>query len=151
MVWAAFAWIGLLTPVVDEHPRPRGEDVTVTGRVVLLAEALKEAGIRADAEPVAKQVVVVGEDGAITPLLSDEASRALFKDGRLRGRKAEVQGKRYRGVPYLQVLSFKVEDEGKLKTPEYFCDICTISVREPQPCPCCQAEMVLRFKEDVAR
>ncbi|HWE39717.1 MAG TPA: hypothetical protein VG406_24420 [Isosphaeraceae bacterium] len=151
MMWVVLAWIGLLAPVADDHPRPKPEAVTVTGRVVELTEALKATGIKADADPVAQQVVVVGDDGAITPLLSDEASRALFKDGRLRGRKAEVQGRKFQGVPYVQVLSFKVEDQGTLKTPEYFCDICTISVRDPQPCPCCQAEMVLRFRGDDER
>jgi hypothetical protein len=151
MVWASLAWIGLFLPVADDPQRPKGDDVTLAGRVVELTEALAADGIKADAEPVARQVVVVGADGAITPLLSDDASRALFKDGRLRGRKAEVQGKKFKGVPYVQVLSFKVQDQGKLKTPEYFCDICTISVRDPQPCPCCQAEMVLRFKGDAER
>lgn len=153
MLGIAVAWIGLWLPVADDspRPRPRAEDVTLTGRVVELTEALRDAGIKADPAPIARQVALVGDDGSITPILSDEASRALFKDDRLRGRKAEVRGRKYRGLPYVQILTYKLEDQGALKTPEYFCDICTISAREPQACPCCQAEMVLRFRADDER
>ena len=124
------------------------QDVVLRGKVVTLAAALdaKKLGIRVDAEPTANAVVLLGADGTITPLLSDEASRALFLDKRLRDRPAELRGKRFGGVPYLQVVTFKVEQEGKLQTPEYYCNICTISVRFPQVCPCCQGPMELRMK-----
>jgi rubrerythrin len=72
----------------------------------------------------------------------------LFLDDRLRDRPAEIRGRRYAGVPYLQVLSFKVKREGRLETPEYFCEVCAISVRYPQVCPCCQGPMELRMKPD---
>ena len=78
----------------------KAEDVTLKGKAVTLGTALQRAKveIRVDPEPIAKQVVLVGEDGAITPLLSDEASRALFLDERLRDRPAEIQGQAVRGV-----------------------------------------------------
>jgi hypothetical protein len=60
-----------------------------------------------------------------------------------------VLGRRFAGVPYLQVISFKVEREGKLQTPEYFCQVCSIHVRYPQTCPCCQGPMVLQMKDDA--
>jgi hypothetical protein len=122
------------------------EAVTLTGRVVELATVLKESGLACDAEPVAKQVVLRSNDGAIIPLLSDEASRALFLDERLRNRPIEIQGRRHAGLPYLQVVSFRVNDHGQWRTPEYFCEVCTISVRYPQICPCCQGKMELRMK-----
>lgn len=124
------------------------EDVVLKGKVVTLAVAIdaKKLGIRADPEPTASAIVLLGEDGTISPLLSDEASRALFLDKRLRDRPAEVRGKRYGGLPYLQVITFKVEHQGRLQTPEYYCNICTISVRFPQVCPCCQGPMELRMK-----
>ena len=124
--------------------------MTLRGKVVMLSDALKSSGIEveADREPIAKQAVLLGSDGTITPLLSDEASRALFLDDRLRDRPAEIRGKRYAGVPYLQVMSFKVDREGRLETPEYFCEVCAISVRYPQVCPCCQGPMELRMKPD---
>ena len=124
------------------------ESVTLSGKALLLPEALKSAGLDFDVEPVAQQVVIVGTDGAIQPILSDVASRALFLDKRLRGRRLELHGRRYTRNPYIQVVSFQVEDHGRLRTPEYFCDVCTISVRYPQICPCCQGPMVLRMRPD---
>ncbi len=124
------------------------QDVVLKGKVLTLAAALdaKKLGIRVDSEPTASAVVLMAADGTITPLLSDEASRALFLDKRLQNRPAELRGKRFGGVPYLQVVTFKVEEDGKLGTPEYCCNICTISVRFPQVCPCCQGPMELRMK-----
>jgi hypothetical protein len=116
--------------------------------VVELTDALKPLGLSFDSEPIARQVVLKDDAGALTPLLSDDASRALFADKRLRGRRAELRGRRYPGLPYFQVVSFQVEDQRRLRTPEYYCEICTISVRFPQICPCCQGDMVLRMKPE---
>ena len=71
-----------------------------------------------------------------------------FLDERLRGSRTEIRGRRYAGVPYLQVSTFQVEREGRFQTPEYYCSICAISVRSPQICPCCQGPMELRMKPD---
>ena len=143
-------WLGLVA-ADDPGAGPAGpkyREVTLTGKVVALTAALKERGIGADAEPVARQVVLKGDEGTITPLLSDEASRALFQDQRLRDRKAEIKGRRFPGLPYLQVTSFRVEEDGALRTPEYYCEVCAISVRAPKVCPCCQGPMVLRMKPE---
>ena len=129
-------------------PPGRPEPVTVTGTALLLTEALKSAGLTVDQEPMANLVVIKGDDGSIHPLLSDDASRALFKDNRLRGRRTEVKGLRREGLPFLQVVSFRIEQDGRFRTPEYYCEICTISVRDPQICPCCQGDMVLRMKPE---
>jgi hypothetical protein len=148
-------WIALILLVAPAPGSPtvgidkaKGEAAVLTGRVVELATALKASGLGFDEEPIARQVVLQGSDGSLTPLLSDEASRALFLDKRLRDRPAEITGRRYPGLPYLQVVTFKVEDQGELRTPEYFCEICTISVRYPQVCPCCQGPMDLRMRPD---
>ncbi|HKI21236.1 MAG TPA: hypothetical protein VKA15_25305 [Isosphaeraceae bacterium] len=126
------------------------EDVTLRGKVLTLNAALlsRSLALKFDPEPIAKQVALVGEDGSIVPLLSDEASRALFLDERLRDCRTQVLGRRFVGVPYLQVISFKVEREGKFETPGYYCDVCAIWVRYPQKCPCCQGLMELRMKEE---
>lgn len=140
-------------PLSDAKPSSpsasRTEPVTCTGTALLLPDALKSTGLVVDTEPIAHQVVIKGDDGAIVPLLSDDASRALFADGRLRNHRTEVKGLRHPGSPYLQVVSFRVEHEGRLRTPEYYCEICTISVRYPQICPCCQGTMVLRMKPEL--
>ncbi len=126
------------------------EAVTLQGKVLTLNAALVSRGlsIKFDPEPIAKQVALVAEDGSIVPLLSDEASRALFLDERLRGCRVQVLGRRFAGVPYLQVISFKIERQGKFQTPEYYCDVCAIRVRYPQTCPCCQGPMDLRMQEE---
>jgi hypothetical protein len=151
MTLPILGWLALILPGTAAPGPPAGdkvEAVMMTGKVVDLTTVLKGTGIAFDAEPVARQVVLEGPDGTITPLLSDEASRALFLDERLRNRRIEIVGRRYPGLPYLQVISIKVEDEGKLRTPEYYCDICTISVRYPQECPCCQGPMELRMRPE---
>lgn len=144
--WIVGIGLGLLplggTPDGGDAPR----EVTRTGTVVELAPLLAARGVIADAGLIAEQVVLKGDDGTVTPLVSNTASRALFRDERLRDRPAEVTGLVREGLPYLEVVTFRVEEQGKLRTPEYHCDICAISVRYPQACPCCQGSMELRFK-----
>ena len=135
------------TAPADGRPT-KADRVTLRGKVVELAEALKTKGVAADPEPIAGQVVLVADDGTIVPLLSDEASRALFRDKRLRDRRSEVDGLKIAGLPYLQVVNFRVEEGGVMRTPEYYCEICSISVRYPQTCPCCQGSMVLQMKPE---
>jgi hypothetical protein len=131
-------------------PNSSPEPVAVRGTILTLAEALasRDLKIKPDPEPIAKQVVLVADDGSIFPLLSDDASRAMFLDERLRNCRGEIQGRRFAGVPYLQVVSFKVERDGRLQTPEYYCDVCAISVLYPQICPCCQGSMELRMRPE---
>src|SRR3954447_16510022 len=103
MTWSTLVALALLAPPVPaagDGASARPEEATLSGRVVELTEALKARGLPADAGPIAQQVVVVGEDRAVTPLLSDDASRALFLDARLRGRPAELKVRRLEGLPY---------------------------------------------------
>jgi hypothetical protein len=146
-------WFALILPLVSAQggtagDKAKAETVVLTGKVVELTTVLKASGLSFDEEPVARQVVLQGADGSSTPLLSDEASRALFVDDRLRNRPIEIVGRRHPGLPYLQVVSIKVDEHGQLRTPEYFCEICTISVRYPQVCPCCQGPMELRMRPE---
>lgn len=142
----------LFTPLLfmppADGPAAKPEPVTLRGKVVTMADALKARGVTADPEPIAGQVAIVTGAGEVVPLLSDEASRALFLDGRLRDRPAEIVGQRLAGVPYVQVITFKVEENGALRTPEYSCEICAIHVRYPQICPCCQGPMILEMKPE---
>ncbi len=144
---------GCLLLIVGLSASPSGspakpESIVVSGEVVELTTALKAKGVVCDADPISKQVAVQGEDQSLTPLLCDEASRAFFLDERLRNRRVVLNSRRMAGIPYLQVVSFQVVHEGKLRTPEYYCEICTISVRYPQTCPCCQGPMVLRMRPE---
>src|SRR5262245_25284779 len=131
MFWVMLAklvlLLGVAAPAAGAPPKP--DVVTLQGTVVELSAALQGLGLRADRDTVARQVVLKGTDGTITPLLCDDASRALFVDARLRNRRAEIDARKFPGLPYIQVLTFRVEDQGVFRTPEYFCDVCTISVR----------------------
>ncbi len=142
--------LGLLTALgqASETSSTPAALVTLTGTVIELTEVLGSLGIEADPGPIAKQVVLRGEDGTLTPLLSDDASRALFEDERLRGRKAELRVRRHPGLPYVQVMLFRIEDQGRLCVADYYCDVCTISVRAPQICSCCQGPMELRLRSE---
>jgi hypothetical protein len=139
-----------LTSAAWTYPSSSSESVTLQGKVVTLAEALQSRGLglKLDPDSIAKQVVLLAEDGTVLPLLNDEGSRALFVDERLRNCRSEIKGRRFTGVPYIQVLSFKVELGGRLETPEYYCDICAISVPYPRICDCCQGPTTLRARPD---
>ncbi len=134
----------------DGPPATRGADVVLRGKVVTLAAAIKELGVEVKPDPdtAAREAVLLGADQTITPLFRDDASRALFLDERLRGRRVEVHGRRFPGVPYLQVSSFRVENEGTWQIPEYFCSVCSITERYPKICPCCQGPMELRWRPE---
>ncbi len=145
LLLAVVALILVRPAFAAEDPEP----IRLQAKAMWLSDALKSRKIPADLEMTTLQVVLVEPGGAIRPILRDEASRALFLDERLRNRDLEVQARRYPGLPYLQVVSFRVRHEGKWRTPEYYCDICTISVRYPQVCPCCQGDMEFRMKPEA--
>ncbi len=138
--------VGMVLGAPADGAATQPREVTRTGTVVELAEVFEDQGVEADEKPIADQVVLKGEEGTVTPLVLNSASRALFRDERLRGRRTEVMGWLREGLPYLEVVTFRVEEQGTLRTPEYHCDICEISVRYPQVCPCCQGPMELRYK-----
>lgn len=143
-------WLLVAGPlVIAQEARPKPETVKKTGKVVFLASAMKTLGVPADLDPIAKQVVLIEDDQTITPLLSDESSRAFFLDERLRDRKVELTARKFSGFPYLQVVAFRIEEQGVMRTPEYYCEICSISVRFPQSCPCCQGTMEFRMKPEA--
>jgi hypothetical protein len=139
------SWVAAAAP-----PQAVSRIGTLRGKVLLLTDALKLRipAVKVDSDPIARQVALVADDGAITPLLDDDSSRALFVDDRLRNCRAELEGRWFTGVPYFQVISFKIERDGRLRTPEYYCEVCAISVLYPQSCPCCQGPVELRMKPD---
>lgn len=121
--------------------------VTVRGQVRPLADVLEGLGVEVDRERVSDQVLLVDEQGRGTPLLPNTASRALFTDARLRDRPAELVGRRPVGLPYFEVIVFRVQDEaGAFRIAEYYCDVCSIATRFDQICPCCQGELRLRYQ-----
>jgi hypothetical protein len=145
MVWLVLWLHGSPARSQDEPDLRAPRTVTLSGTVLTLDEALKERSITADPEPSGRQIVLKSDRSAIIPVLSNGASRALYLDERLRGRPAELKGLLHEGLPYLDVLNIRVMEQGMLRTPEYYCDVCTITTRYPQACPCCQGPMELRY------
>jgi hypothetical protein len=145
---AAISVFVAISALGADAPRPEMTEETLTGQVVPLTTALSDLGLRADAGAIEKQVVLRTVDGVLIPLIRDGASRALFVDPRVQSKDAELHVRRYAGVPYVQVTTFKIAADGIFRTPEYYCDVCTISVRYPQDCPCCQRPMEFRFRPD---
>lgn len=130
-------------------PASKAVEVTRRGKVLTLASAMQALGMAVALDSEAShEVVLLGDDRSITPLFRDEVTRALFLDERLRDGRAEMHGRQFPGVPYLQVTSYQVERDGRFQTPEYYCNVCSISVRAPQTCPCCQGPMELRMRPD---
>lgn len=76
-----FLLVWVLGGTTPQHPAP--QRVSVRGKVTTLAKALEARHIelKADPEPTEKQVVIVGADGAITPLFSDQGSRCSSSTG----------------------------------------------------------------------
>ena len=138
------ASLALGTPPIQDDPAPT--TATLKGQVVLLRDELQSRGIGVDRELLGDQIALKAEDGGLTPLLPNPATVALVRDDRLRDRPSEVVGRFAPGVPYLEVVSFRVEEQGTLRTPEYYCEVCTISTRSPGACPCCQDPLELRYE-----
>jgi hypothetical protein len=152
-VWTvASLWVGLLglnlfsAEDVKTAAAPRQKHL-FRGQVVLVADALKRAGIKAYSEELKDQVGLETADGELLPILPDWRGRAFFQDERLRNRKVELVGYRRQGLPYLQVLQvFTFDEEGKRQYTDYWCDICSIPMYEIKPCDCCQQDVRLRFQ-----
>lgn len=136
-----------------EAPADAKSDVAkelVSGKVVMLVEALKRRGIKANAE-MKDQVVLETTAGDLWPIISDWRGRAFYQDDRLRDRPVDLVVRRHPGVPYLQVLMiFTFNERSEREYTDYWCDICSIPMYEIKPCDCCQAPIRLRYqKQDL--
>ena len=143
-------------------PRPARRPIKkelLSGRVVLLREALKRKGVTST-EEFDKQVVLETLDGRLIPIVADWRGRAFYQDKRLRNRPVELVGYRRRGVPYFQVLMIFTLDHNKTTNPhpakrqakpirhyfDYWCDICSIPMYEIKRCECCQGPIRMRYQ-----
>ena len=125
----------------DEAPKE-----LLSGKVVLLQEALKRRGVKA-ADEFKAQAVLETDAGELIPIVPDWRGRALFQDERLRDRKVDLVGSRQKAAPYLQVqMVFVFDEKGTRQYMDYWCDICSIAMYELKPCDCCQEEIRLRFQ-----
>jgi hypothetical protein len=119
----------------------------VSGKVVMLADALKRHGIRNYPEESQGQVVLETEKGELIPIVSDWRGRAFFQDERLRDRPVDLLVNRRPGIPWVQVLSiYTFDEQGVRNITDYWCDICAIPMYEIKECECCQGPIRLRFR-----
>jgi hypothetical protein len=121
--------------------------VLLSGKVVLLTEALKKRKIVSYADEIKGQVVLVTRAGELVPIVPDWRGRAFYQDERLRNRPVDLVVNRRPGVPWVQVLSiYTFDDAGTRNMTDYWCDICSIPMYEIKDCECCQAPIRLRFR-----
>ncbi|MFM7319475.1 MAG: hypothetical protein ACKO5E_21215 [bacterium] len=112
----------------------------VTGKVVALNEKNDKVG----------QMVVVlkSENGQGIVLENDDGARLFFLDPAVRNRRARLRLQYQDGNPKPATINVEIENEGRWRVPQYYCDVCTIAVRYPQICLCCQGPMEFRFKPE---
>ena len=122
--------------------------IMVEGRVLAMPEIFIQKGIKADSGPVEKQMAMLTPTGQVLPILSDDGGRVFFLDKSMRDRKTRLKLKIGKDLPYAQVVQVEIDHEGRWRIPQYYCDICTIAVRYPQICLCCQGPMEFRFKPE---
>src|SRR5262245_26831202 len=70
---------------------PAAETKVLAGKVLPTAAALKAVGVTADKD--AAGVALVTADGAVYPLVKDEASRLLFLDPQVQNRPVRLSGR----------------------------------------------------------
>jgi hypothetical protein len=133
----------------EEPPGPaRYETVAQRGRVVWLAEAMeRKHGVTGVDEAKQRVLALETPDGRLLPLIEDVRGRAFRQDERLREMDLELEARRFRGSPFLQVIrTYEVKDGRKFEV-DYWCEICSIALYELKPCDCCQGPLELRRRE----
>ena len=128
--------------------RPSGRNETVEGVVRSLESIALEKGVPGDAEALAGLMAVVTTDGRVIPVLSDEGGRVFYLDKAMRDREVRLKILARPDFPAVEVIQAEVRHEGRWRIPQYYCDVCTISVRYPQICLCCQGPMEFRYKPE---
>jgi hypothetical protein len=133
------------TEPAEQADEPQRE--VMSGKVVLLSEALKARKIKSYEEEIKGQVVLVTNSGEMFPIVADWRGRAFYQDEVLRDRPVDLVVNRHRGVPWLQVLSIYLLDENGVHSIfDYWCDICSIPMYEIKECECCQGPIRLRLR-----
>ena len=67
--------------------------VTLTGKVVPLADLVEKSGSKLDADAAPFSLALVTDDGKVYPLVKDGGSRMFFKDAALLNRPMQLTGK----------------------------------------------------------
>lgn len=125
--------------------KPPHENLSLRGRVVFLADALKRRfGIESDEDAAQQQVALETAAGQIYPLVKDARGRGFLVDPRLRDVEMELLVRRYEGSPVVQVIRVYTIKESVKYELDYWCDVCAIPMYELKPCECCQGPIRIR-------
>ncbi len=117
-----------------------GKDHLVTGKVVALNEKNQKAEMLV--------IQLKSESGQEILLENDDGARLFFLDPTVRDRRVRLRLQFQGGKPKPATINVEIENEGRWRVPQYYCDVCTIAVRYPQICLCCQGPMEFRFKPE---
>lgn len=124
------------------------EQLTIRGRFVWLAEAMaKRFGAQAVPEAVERVMAIEAPDGQLVPLLEDVRGRAFRADPALRTFDLELEVRRYRGAPAVQLIRLYSLEKGVRYELDYWCEICSIVMFERKLCECCQGTIELRKRK----
>ena len=145
---ACLLWAASLAVDADDRRESDYVEMTVEGRVLGMPEIMTRKAIKADFGPLENQVALLSSKGRVLPILSDDGGRLFFLDPAMRDRPARLKLRTSPDLPFAQVIHVENEHEGRWRIPQYYCDVCTIAVRYPQICLCCQGPMEFRFKPE---
>jgi len=145
---AAFVVLVLSLALATDDASKDYRTETLRGKVVFLAEAFeKQTGIRAVPEARERILALQTADGTLVPILEDTRGRAFRRDERLREMTIELDVRRYRTSPAVQIIrTLEVTKEGRYEI-DYWCDICAIPMVEKKDCECCQGPVELRRRK----
>lgn len=150
--WAAVGVLAAEPACAIKKDKPKYTTESLRGRVVWMAEALKDRfGIATDDDAVEALVALEEPQGRLHPIVKDQRGRCFYTDERLRGIDVELLARRYADSPMLQVVRVYTLKSGDKYELDYWCDICSIPMYELKPCECCQGPTRLRerlVKED---
>src|SRR5262245_30121042 len=105
IVAVAFTLAPWLADAADR--KPAAKMTTLTGKVVPLADVVKKAGGKIDADAAPTALVLATADGKVYPLVKDDGSRLFFKDKALLNRSMRLTVKFVPGGQLLMVRSVR--------------------------------------------
>lgn len=155
MFTLTFAWIsGSACDAQEKSQNPDNQtqataaSILLTGKVFPLSEVLKSRQVASEYSTFENVMVLLTDSGQAHLLLNDEGGRVLYVDEILRGKHLRIRIQPETELPVNRVIKIEMEVDGRWRIPEFYCDICTISVRYPQTCLCCQGPMVFRLRPE---
>ncbi len=129
--------LGVYSASANEKP------LTLTGKVIRLADVVARAGGKLDADAAPFWLALQTDEGKLHPLVKDGGSRLFFKDPALLNRPMQLQGRLVPHSSLLRVTLARSLRNGRLCEVYYWCDICSIKRGEKMVCECCGGPMTL--------